>query len=68
MLKPYSTKLARPIPPEFEPSFIAGGWAKVNQMFGKRPAVRYFTALGPERLSIARLAAVRKARVLGKVV
>lgn len=67
MLKPYSTKRPRPIPPEFEEFFIRGGWSKVNQAFGKRPAVRYFTALGPERLSVARLAAVRKARAVGKV-
>jgi hypothetical protein len=46
MLKPYSTKRPRPIPVEFEPNFIEGGWSRVNHMFGKNPAVRYFTALG----------------------
>lgn len=56
MLKAYSTKRTRPIPPEFEPAFIAGGWAKVNHMFGKRPSVRWFTALGPARLRAARIA------------
>jgi hypothetical protein len=62
MLKPYSTKRPRPIPVEFEQNFIEGGWSRVNHMFGKNPAVRYFTALGSERLRIARLAAVRKQR------
>lgn len=62
MIKPYSTKLGRPVPVEFEPHFISGGWARVNQMFGKRPAVRYFTALGPERLKALRLAAVKMQR------
>lgn len=52
--RPFSTKVARPIPPEFEPSFIAGGWPKVNQMFGKRASVRWFAALGPGRLRAAR--------------
>lgn len=54
MLKSYSTKRPRPAPPEFEPAFVAGGWAKVNMMFGKRPSVRWFTALGPVRLRAAR--------------
>lgn len=57
MLKPYSTKLPRPVPAEFEQNFIAGGWARVNQMYGKRPAQRYFTLSGPEKLHAARKAA-----------
>lgn len=61
MRKAYSTKRPRPAPPEFEPAFVRGGWAKVNQMFGKRASVRWFTALGPARLRSARLAAVKAA-------
>lgn len=61
MLKPYSTKRPRPIPPEFEEFFIRGGWSKVNQAFGKRPSVRYFTALGgTERFGVEREAERRK--------
>lgn len=52
--KPLSTKLARPVPPEFEAMFLAGGWPKVNQLYGKRAAQRYFTALGSDRLRAAR--------------
>ena len=63
MLKPYSTKLVRPIPPEFEDFFVRGGWAKVNQAFGKRPALRYYTALGPDRLSLARECERRRQRI-----
>lgn len=54
--KPLSTKLARPVPPEFEAMFLAGGWPKVNQLYGKRAAQRYFTALGADRLRVARAA------------
>ncbi|MBB5709323.1 hypothetical protein [Sphingomonas xinjiangensis] len=60
MLKPYSTKRPRPVPPEFEQNFIAGGWARVNQMYGKNPALRYFRVSGPERLSLMRKAHVRR--------
>jgi len=65
VIKPFSTKLGRPIPPEFEPSFITGGWSLVNQMFGKRASLRFYTVSGPERLRLLRLAAVRKQRAKG---
>jgi len=58
--KPYSSK--RPIPPapEFEAMFIHHGWSKVNRMYGKRCAHRWYIALGAERLKAAR------ARYLGR--
>lgn len=62
MLKPYSTKRPRPVPPEFEPTFVAHGWCRVNQMFGKRASVRFFAALGPARLRAARDAHLAAAR------
>lgn len=52
--RPYSTRRARPIPPEFEETFVRQGWCKVNHLWGKRAAVRYFTALGSQRLRAAR--------------
>lgn len=58
--KPYSTKRAKPIPAEFERNFILGGWARVNQMYGKRPALRYFTVIGGDRLSLMRKAHIRR--------
>lgn len=54
MPKPYSTKRPRPVPAEFEQNFIDGGWRRVNLMYGKKPAWRYFTALGGEVLSAKR--------------
>mgnify|MGYP004535177185 CR=1 FL=1 len=66
MLKPYSTKRPKPVPAEFEPNFVAGGWARVNQMYGKRPAVRYFQQSGPDRLRSARLAAAGKLPVTSR--
>lgn len=50
MLKPYSTKRPRPIAPEFARTFIEGGWARVNLMYGKRCSVRWFKASGPREL------------------
>lgn len=59
-LRPYSTKRVRPIPPEFEENFVDGGWPRVNHMYGKRPALRYFHAVGAERLAFLRQIAFRK--------
>jgi hypothetical protein len=63
--KPYSTKAwAKMIPApdvahEFEQFFITGGWAKVNRMYGKRCANRWYIMLGAERLKAARARFVR---------
>lgn len=54
MLRPYSTKALRPPVQEFEPIFVQHGWAKVNRMFGKRCAQRWFIMLGARRLRDAR--------------
>lgn len=52
----YSTKKPKPIPAEFEAFFIAYGWQRANNVFGKRETLRYVTALGRERLAMARRA------------
>lgn len=54
-LKPFSTKLIRPPAPEFEQNFIEGGWPRVNAMYGKRCAYRWYVMTGPEKLKAARL-------------
>lgn len=53
-LKPFSTRRLRTPPPEFEKIFIEFGWPKVNHMYGKRAAYRFYLALGAERLKAAR--------------
>lgn len=58
-LKPYSTKAFRVPAPEFEEFFIQHGWAKVNRMFGKRCANRWYIMLGAERLKAARVRFLR---------
>jgi hypothetical protein len=50
MRKSQSTKLAEPIPVEFERVFVEHGWERANRIFGKRATTRYFTALGADRL------------------
>ncbi len=65
MLKPYSTKRARPIPAEFAQNFIEGGWARVSHMYGKNPAWRYWRALGGQSLSLQRDAYVRRSVRIG---
>jgi hypothetical protein len=50
MRKSVSTKLAEPIPAEFEGVFVQFGWERANRIFGKRASQRYFTAVGSERL------------------
>ena len=52
--RPYSTKTFRPPAPEFEAIFIQHGWAKVNEMYGKRCAHRWYIMLGAARLKAAR--------------
>ena len=64
MRKPYSTKIGKPVPTEFEAKFVEGGWGKVSLIFGKNPALRYYHALGGERLSLMRAAHVRKRRLV----
>lgn len=59
--RPYSTKKLRPIAPEFEEIFIMHGWSKVNRMYGKRCAHRWYIALGAERLKAARARYLRRA-------
>ncbi len=50
MRKSMSTKIAEPIPIEFERVFIELGWERTNRIFGKRASQRYFTAAGSDRL------------------
>jgi len=50
MRKALSTKVAEPIPIEFERVFIELGWERANRIFGKRASQRYFTAVGSDRL------------------
>jgi hypothetical protein len=50
MRKAYSTKQPRPVPAEYEQSFVRLGHSACQQMFGKRAAQRYFLASGPSRL------------------
>jgi len=50
MRKALSTKIAEPIPVEFERVFVEHGWERTNRIFGKRASQRYFTAVGSERL------------------
>lgn len=54
MRKAQSTKLAEPIPVEFERVFVELGWERANRIFGKRATKRYFTALGADRLRAIR--------------
>lgn len=54
MRKAQSTKIAEPIPVEFEQVFIHHGWDRANRIFGKRATTRYYTALGPDRLRAER--------------
>jgi hypothetical protein len=49
-MKAYSTKQPRPVPVEYEQSFVRYGHSACQQMFGKRAAQRYFLATGPSRL------------------
>jgi|LULJ01.1.fsa_nt_gb hypothetical protein len=66
-IKPYSTKKWAAMMPcptvakEFEQFFIKEGWSKVNNVYGKRCANRWYIMLGAERLKAAR------ARYLGRV-
>lgn len=57
----FSTKLARPVPPEFEGLFVQHGWRRVEHVFGKRASFRYFNALGADRLTQARNAYLAEA-------
>lgn len=52
--KAQSSKVAQPVPVEFREIFVHHGWDRVNHLFGKRASVRYFTALGGERLRAER--------------
>jgi len=54
MRKSQSTKIAEPIPVEFEQVFIHHGWDRANRIFGKRATTRYYTALGADRLRAER--------------
>lgn len=60
--RPYSTKTFRPPAPEFEGIFVQHGWGKVNRMYGKRCANRWFIMLGAERLKAMRARFVRGVR------
>jgi hypothetical protein len=62
MRKAQSTKIAEPIPAEFEQVFIHHGWDRANRIFGKRATTRYYTALGPDRLRAERGAYLQASR------
>lgn len=53
-MKAYSTRTMLSPPPEFVGFFVEHGWSKVNRMYGKRAAQRYYHMLGPDRLKAAR--------------
>lgn len=65
MFKAYSTKRPKPVPVEFEQTFVQRGWCVVNNMYGKRAAQRFFIASGPQRLRGLRDAALLAAKVTG---
>lgn len=46
MLRPYSTKRWKPVPPEFREFFVKHGWTRTEHAFGKNETKRYVTALG----------------------
>lgn len=54
MFKAYSTKVPKPVPAEFADVFMRKGWVRVNSMYGKRAAQRYFIASGPQKLRALR--------------
>jgi len=62
MRKAQSTKIAEPIPVEFEQVFIHHGWDRANRIFGKRATTRYYTASGPDRLRAEREAYLQARR------
>ena len=53
-MKAYSTKIARRVPVEFEPTYIKFGQAVCEQMFGKRATTRCRFAIGASKLKRAR--------------
>jgi hypothetical protein len=53
-VKAYSTKIARRVPVEFEPTYIKYGQAVCEQMFGKRATTRCRFAIGASKLKRAR--------------
>jgi hypothetical protein len=55
-VKAYSTKIARRVPVEFEPTYIKYGQAVCEQMFGKRATTRCRFAIGASKLKRARRA------------
>lgn len=57
--RPYSTKVFRPPSPEFEAMFVTHGWSKVNELYGKRCANRWYIMLGAARLKAARVRFLR---------
>jgi len=65
MRKALSTKVAEPIPVEFERVFIELGWERANRIFGKRASQRYFTAAGSDRLRQQRDACLAERRAAG---
>lgn len=63
--RPYSTKTWATMMPspdvakEFEQFFMTEGWSKVNRVYGKRCAHRWYIMLGGERLKAARVRFLR---------
>lgn len=67
MRKSVSTKIAEPIPAEFEGVFVQFGWERANRLFGKRATMRYFTALGADRLRAIRADNVKSSKQAAQV-
>jgi hypothetical protein len=55
MRKAQSTKIAEPIPVEFEQVFVELGWERCDRIFGKRATSRYVRASGADRLRAIRV-------------
>lgn len=51
-----STRLPKPVPPEFRDVLVRHGWRRAEHLFGKNPAKRYAAELGVDRLVAERAA------------
>lgn len=51
-----STRIPKPVPPEFRDVLVRHGWRRAEHLFGKNPARRYAVELGVDRLAAERAA------------
>lgn len=56
------TVVTIPIDPEFVPQFIAGGWQRVERMWGKRRTATWASAIGRRKLIAMRREAMAAKR------